>query len=97
MPTVRTRFTTAKRIFEHTKGDCLNGSKINGTNQISHYNFVVALFIRTNREKEGESNAKMHLVLTLVVFALIRFTTKNRKFRASKKPTVGFFAQGPRQ
>ena len=24
---------------------------------------------------------------------LIRFTTKNRKFRASKKPTVGFFVQ----
>jgi len=28
---------------------------------------------------------------------LIRFTTKNRKFRASKKPTVGFFALGLRQ
>jgi len=61
--------------------------------------------------KGGESNAKMHLVLTPVVFALrldaaifaayfekiCRKTSENRKFRASKKPTVGFFAQGLRQ
>jgi len=46
----------------------------------------------------------MHLVLTPVVFALrlntaifACFTGKKRKFRASKKPTVGFFAQGLRQ
>jgi len=54
--------------------------------------------------KGGESNAKMHLVLTPVVFALrlntaifACFAGKNRKFRASKKPTVGFFAQGLRK
>jgi len=52
----------------------------------------------------GESNAKMHLVLTPVVFALrlstaifACFAGKNLKFRASKKPTVGFFAQGLRK
>lgn len=52
----------------------------------------------------GESNAKMHLVLTPDVFALRLnaaifdcFAVENRKFRASKKPTVGFFEQGLRQ
>ena len=53
----------------------------------------------------------MHLVLTPVVFALrldaaifahydkksMQKASENRKFRASKKPTVGFFAQGLRQ
>ncbi len=49
----------------------------------------------------GESNAKTHLVLTSVVFALrlnaaifACKTGKNRKFCASKKPNVGFFEQG---
>jgi len=63
------------------------------------------------KEKRGESNAKMHLVLTPVVFALrldaaifacyfakmMRNASEKSKFRASKKPTVGFFAQGLRQ
>ena len=62
-------------------------------------------------KKGGESNAKMHLVLTPDVFALrldaaiiayhiekiMLKASENRKFRASKKPTVGFFAQGLRQ
>jgi len=53
----------------------------------------------------------MHLVLTPDVFALrldaaifayhiekiMLKASENRKFRASKKPTVGFFAQGLRQ
>ncbi len=46
----------------------------------------------------------MHLVLTPDVFALRLnaaifdcFAAENRKFRASKKPTVGFFEQGLRQ
>ena len=61
--------------------------------------------------KGGESNAKMHLVLTPDVFALrldaaifayhiekiMLKASENRKFRASKKPNVGFFAQGLRQ
>ena len=61
--------------------------------------------------KGGESNAKMHLVLTPDVFALrldaaifayhiekiMLKASENRKFRASKKPTVGFFAQGLHQ
>jgi len=54
--------------------------------------------------KGGESNAKMHLVLTPDVFALRRiaaisdcFAGENRKFRATKKPTVGFFEQRLRQ
>jgi len=52
----------------------------------------------------GESNAKMHLVLTPDVFALRLntaifdcFAVENRKFRATKKPTVGFFEQRLRQ
>ena len=59
-------------------------------------------------KKGGESNAKMHLVLTPDVFALrldaaifdyhiekiMLKASENRKFRASKKPNVGFFAQG---
>jgi hypothetical protein len=54
---------------------------------------------------------KMHLILTPDVFALrldaaifayyiakiIRKAGENRKFRASKKPTVGFFEEGLRQ
>ena len=46
----------------------------------------------------------MHLVLTPDVFALRLNTTvfdcktgENRKFRATKKPTVGFFEQRLRQ
>ncbi|MBE6553665.1 MAG: hypothetical protein E7666_04910 [Ruminococcaceae bacterium] len=45
----------------------------------------------------------MHLVLTPDVFALRLnaaifdcFAVENRKFRATKKPTVGFFEQGLR-
>ena len=62
-------------------------------------------------KKGGESNAKMHLVLTPDVFAsrldaaiiayhiekIMLKASENRKFRASKKPNVGFFAQGLRQ
>jgi len=55
-------------------------------------------------KKGGESNAKMHLVLTPDVFALRLntaifdcFAVENRKFRATKKPTVGFFEQRLRQ
>jgi len=64
----------------------------------------IPLLKQGNTPKGGESNAKMHLVLTPVVFALrlntaifACFAGKNRKFRASKKPTVGFFAQGLRK
>jgi hypothetical protein len=53
------------------------------------------------KEKGGESNAQEHLVLTSVVFALrlntaifACFAGKNRKFRSSKKPNVGFFERG---
>ena len=60
------------------------------------------------KKKGGESNAKMHLLLTPDVFALrldaaifaydiakaMQKATENRKFRASKNPNVGFFAQG---
>jgi len=56
------------------------------------------------QKKGGESNAKMHLVLTPDVFALRLntaifdcFAVENRKFRATKKPTVGFFEQRLRQ
>jgi len=56
------------------------------------------------RKEGGESNAKMHLVLTHNVFALrlntaifACFAVENRKFRATKKPTVGFLEQRLRQ
>jgi hypothetical protein len=63
-------------------------------------------------QKKGVSQMqKMHLILTPDVFALrldaaifaydiakiIRKASENRKFRASKKPTVGFFEEGLRQ
>ena len=59
---------------------------------------------KTCAKRTGVSQMqKMHLTHP-VVFALrlntaifACFTGKNRKFRASKKPTVGFFAQGLRQ